>query len=118
LKPENLELFIILLPETNETPYVSKNATDGAENALRALKAGNILARFWAFPEFLVPLAQPIGPTLGVVIVAWIQSRPGRKARLRVGDIEVEARTEEDVDELLERALCLQQTVSKQRANY
>ena len=52
--------------------------------------------------EFIVPLAQVVG-TLGVggILVAWLQGRAGRKVRLKVGDIEAEARTAEEVEKLL-----------------
>lgn len=58
--------------------------------------------------EFIVPLAQVIGPVLGGAAVAWLQGRAGRKLRLKIGDIEVEARTHEEIDQLLERAQTLQ----------
>ena len=54
--------------------------------------------------EFLVPLAQAFGPTLGVVLVAWLQGRAGRKVRIKVGDVEAEARTAEEVERLMLRA--------------
>lgn len=58
--------------------------------------------------EFIVPLAQVIGPVLGGAAVAWLQGRAGRKLRVKVGDIEVEARTHEEIDQLLARAQTLQ----------
>jgi len=51
--------------------------------------------------EYIIPLAQAIGPTLGVVLVAWLQGRSGRKVRLRVKDVEVEAQTEDEVRTLI-----------------
>ncbi|MFL9936924.1 hypothetical protein P0D88_50130 [Paraburkholderia sp. RL18-103-BIB-C] len=35
---------------------------------------------------------------------AWITARYGRKVRLKIGDVEVEARSIEEVDQLLQRA--------------
>src|ERR1700744_1650361 len=60
--------------------------------------------------EFVIPLAQVIGPVLGVTAVAWLQGRAGRKLRLKAGDIEVEARTPEEIGQLLERAKALRAT--------
>jgi len=57
--------------------------------------------------EFVIPLAQVIGPVLGGAAVAWLQGRAGRKLRLRMDDIEVEARTPEEIEQLLERAQAL-----------
>jgi hypothetical protein len=60
--------------------------------------------------EFVIPLAQVIGPVLGGAAVAWLQGRAGRKLRLKVGDIEVEARTPKEIEQLLERAQALRVT--------
>lgn len=54
--------------------------------------------------DFVIPLAQVVGPTLGVVFVAWIQGRSGRKVRVKIGDVEVEAGTAKEVEELFEKA--------------
>jgi hypothetical protein len=53
------------------------------------------------FGDFFIPIAQAVGPTLGVVIVAWLQGRAGRKVRIKIGDIEAEARTPEEAEKLL-----------------
>jgi hypothetical protein len=57
--------------------------------------------------EYALPLAQVVGPVIGGAAAAWLQGRAGRKLRLKVGDIEVEARTVEEVDQLLLRAQAL-----------
>ena len=44
----------------------------------------------------IAPLAGAVG--------AWIQARYGRKARIKIGEIEAEARTIEEVEELLKIA--------------
>lgn len=53
------------------------------------------------FIKTVVPAA--IGALSGAVAV-WLQGHAGRKVRLKVGDIEVEARTIEEVEQLLQRA--------------
>lgn len=53
-------------------------------------------------------LIQAVSPVLTGILGAWLQSRAGRKVHLRVGDIEVEARTVEEADQLLQRAQALQ----------
>src|SRR5260370_37900323 len=47
--------------------------------------------------EVVIPLAQVIGPVLGGAAVAWPQRRAGRRRRLKAGDVEVEARTPDDI---------------------
>jgi hypothetical protein len=48
---------------------------------------------------------QIVLPSLGTLLGVWLQARFGRKVRIKVGDIEVEARTAEEVDALLKQAL-------------
>ncbi len=55
--------------------------------------------------EFVIPLATTIGPVLAAAVSAWFQRRDGRKLRLKVGDIEVEAHSEEELERLLEQAI-------------
>ena len=53
-------------------------------------------------------LIQAVSPLLTGILGAWLQSKAGRKVRLKVGDIEVEARTVEEADQLLQRVQALQ----------
>lgn len=55
--------------------------------------------------QFLVALGPPVIEALAAVAGAWVQARYGRKVRLKVGDIEAEARTTEEVETLLRRAV-------------
>lgn len=49
-----------------------------------------------------------MSPVLTGILGAWLQSKTGRKVRLKVGDVEVEARTVSEAEKLLERAQALQ----------
>ena len=51
--------------------------------------------------EFLLTLTDKIGPALIAGIAGWLHGRSGRKVRLKVGDIEAEAPTTEDVEKLV-----------------
>jgi hypothetical protein len=59
----------------------------------------------YPLPEFTVSLAQTIGPALlgaiGVALGAWLKGRYGRKARVKIGDVEAEAQTIEEVGALI-----------------
>ena len=56
-------------------------------------------------PDFLtIAGSLGIGGTIGSIVVAWLNGRAGRKVRLKVGDTEVEARTVDEVKQLLEFA--------------
>jgi hypothetical protein len=54
--------------------------------------------------EFVIPLAQVVAPTLGVVLVAWLRDQSGRRVRLKCSGVEAEARTAAEVEGLLKRA--------------
>lgn len=57
--------------------------------------------------EFVVPLAQVIGPVLGRAAIAWLQGRTGRTMRLMAGDLEVDANTQAKFDAFLTQATAL-----------
>jgi hypothetical protein len=58
----------------------------------------DLLARFVVdLEKFAMPAAS--------LLVGWLTGRNGRKARVKVGDIEAEARTPEELERLLKRAL-------------
>lgn len=54
--------------------------------------------------EFLIPMTQALTPLITAVVVAWVGRRNGRKLRLKVGDIELEGNTEEDIKLLVAKA--------------
>jgi hypothetical protein len=49
----------------------------------------------YSLPEFVLILSQTIVPTLGTIIVVWLNGRSGRKISVKIRDVEVEAPTEE-----------------------
>jgi hypothetical protein len=63
--------------------------------------------------DFLIPLAQAVGPTLGVILMAWLKGRSGRRVRLKFDGVEAEGRTPEDVETLLKRAAEFRNSKSK-----
>lgn len=55
--------------------------------------------------EFITKVLQPSAVTgLAGLIGAWMQVRRGRKVRVRVGNMEVDASTADEVESLLEKA--------------
>lgn len=49
-----------------------------------------------------------VAPALCTALGAWLHARYGRKVRLKIGEIEVEAQTREEVEKLLAKALEIQ----------
>jgi hypothetical protein len=64
-------------------------------------------AHGYPLPEYVLAfqvLVTAVITPLAAVVGAWINGRYGRKARLKIGDIEAEARTPAEVEELLKPA--------------
>ena len=57
----------------------------------------------WLTGDFLVHLSA-LGTPAGALFGSWITAKLGRKVRIKVGDIEIEAANIEQVEQLLERA--------------
>jgi hypothetical protein len=55
--------------------------------------------------QFLVTLGPAVIAAIAAVAGAWVHARYGRKVRLKVGDIEAEARTTEEIEALLRHAV-------------
>lgn len=73
-------------------------------------------AQGFSLPEFVLAfkdMATPAIGAIGVAVGAWINGRYGRKARLKIGDVEAEARTPTEVEELLKLAAKYQEREHK-----
>jgi hypothetical protein len=57
----------------------------------------------YPLPEFLIAFSAPIA-ALAALCGAWVQGRYGRKVRIKISDVEAEARTIEAIEHLLKRA--------------
>lgn len=79
-----------------------------------AIAMDSVDAHGFPLPEFIVAM-KVLGPPAVTAIAgyatAWIQARNGRKVRLRIGDVEAEARTVAEITELLGRAASFQDRV-------
>jgi hypothetical protein len=64
-------------------------------------------AHGFPLPEFIVAmktLGPPVITALAGYAAAWVQARNGRKVRIRIGEIEAEARTVAEIEKLLKKA--------------
>ena len=66
--------------------------------------------------EFVIPLAGIAAPIIGVALGAWITGRAGRKVRLKVEDIEIEANSLAEIDHLMKQAIALKAQLVEQDA--
>lgn len=113
---------IRLVPEAAEPPVFShdfqaefrsvkaslgKNGVQ-VEAPFMALDAADAVSGYTG--EILIPFIQFVGPAIGLVVGAWLQSKAGRKVRIKIGDVEIEATTkssltEPELEKILQRAL-------------
>jgi hypothetical protein len=71
---------------------------------VRGMTFDSVDALGFQLPEFVVTLAPgAIGAVAGIC-GAWVQARYGRKVRLKIGDVEAEGRSVDEIASLLKRA--------------
>ena len=66
--------------------------------------------------QYVISLAQVAGPVIGVAVGAWITARSGRKLRIKVGDIELEANSPAEIDHLVAKTIALKAQLAEQDA--
>lgn len=57
-----------------------------------------------AIGEIVIPLTQTLGPPFFTLLGAWLTARYGRKIRVKIGDVEAEGQTVEEIEALLRKA--------------
>ena len=97
----------------NTSKTVSRNFHSGHAPVLRRSACGFLEEptehepdqALWQVPDLgsLLSFAGKALPTLGTALVAWLGGRYGRKVRVKVGEVEVEANTVADIKDLLSR---------------
>jgi len=112
-----MELCLKLIPASDQDFFYLQSEFAGFEQDMRSRNLEIIaeregigyLGHGYLSGKFIVKLVAIVGPVLGTGIGAWLHARSGRKVRLKIGDIEAEARTVEEVEKLLDRAKDIQQ---------
>ena len=106
------ELSLTLVPASDESGYdeeflelqkISSDYINGRPLSLSQLCA-NKLGLGLSLMQMSPPVIAALAGSLGTFLGAWVTSRNGRKIRIKVGDVEVEASSAEEVERLLERA--------------
>ncbi|SAL46177.1 hypothetical protein AWB69_04653 [Caballeronia udeis] len=113
------DLHLTLLPSNNDGPlfsrkrqqaitrfYVEARADGSRINpAGFALDTAGLQGGFSG--EFVVSLGQLAGPALGAAAHAWLNGRADRRISLRIREIDVDAKSQEEFDRVLNQALTL-----------
>jgi hypothetical protein len=125
---------IQLVPGVDDAELHSTQTQDELRDFSRALQEGGVnvspsmffrdsapgtlgLGAVTFLGEYGVPLAQIAIPAVSAALVAWITTRGNRRVRLKVGAIEAEARTPEDVEKLLQQALQIQKELDASKSD-
>jgi len=58
----------------------------------------------YPLPDYLLTLGPPVIAAAAGACGAWVQARFGRKVRLKIGDVEAEGRSVEEIESLLKLA--------------
>ena len=121
----NPSFRIALLPSAGDGKLFAPACQTAVRAFFQQLRDAGVIAHPVAFTmdcagasgclvgEFVLPFAQIAGPAIGVAVAAWLQGRAGRKLRLKVDDIEVEATTMQELEQLLEQAIAQREQQSK-----
>jgi len=115
-----MELQISMIPSPEDPPWRS----DDYQSELRELglalrgdgleiyEVGSHAVRSGETPpisgEWRVKLGAMLEPILNAPVGSWLQARRGRTARLRIGEIEADVRTAEELARVIKIAKCYQ----------
>lgn len=118
---DTIDLYVTFLPSPEDIgqPSLSEDymralreihAFSKAQGGLIPLQGASSNAAVGIVVEFAKVVVPLLGPALGAAVTGWFQGRAGRKLRLKVGEVEVEAHTSEEIEQLLKQAQALQPT--------
>jgi hypothetical protein len=122
---DSSKLHLILVPNPAEPHWTLPESQAGFRAVHRALLEADpqvfavpFLTRDLGsasklFGEFVLPLASTVGSIIGVAVGAWITGRAGRKLKLKMGDVELEANSPAEIEHLLKRVAELKAQLSK-----
>jgi hypothetical protein len=106
-------------PKVNERSFQEELGSFGAalrsagvKYTLRGMAFDSADALGFQSPEFQVFLGQAVAAVAGLC-GAWVQVRYGRKVRVKIGDVEAEGRSVDEIGRLLEQAADFPRTKSK-----
>ena len=121
-----MELQISMIPSPEDPPWRSDDYQSELRNLGQALKADGLeIHEVGSHPvvpggtppssgEWKVELDAMLEPTLKAPVGSWLQARRGRTARLRIGEIEADVRTVEELARVIKIAKCYQEVTENE----
>ncbi|WP_146122225.1 hypothetical protein [Burkholderia multivorans] len=115
--PDKVRFYLLSAPD--DPPIFSADGQSILRTVVAALRENRIDAdtpfmtldavdAVGGYTGEIAVLIQAVSPVLTGILGAWLQSKAGRKVRLKIGDIEVEAGTVQEAEQLLRHAQALQ----------
>jgi hypothetical protein len=77
----------------------------GIQYKQRAIAFDSVDAHGYPIGEFALEFLKTYAPVISAVLAAWITAKYGRRVRVKFRDIEVEARSAEEVERLVDKLL-------------
>jgi hypothetical protein len=121
-----MKVQISMIPSPEDPPWRSADYQSELRNLGLALKAdgleihevgSNSVHSAGSLPisgEWKVELGAALEPILKTPVGSWLQGRRGRTARLRIGEIEADVRTVEELVRVIKIAKCYQEVTESE----
>jgi hypothetical protein len=106
-----MELHICMIPSLEEPPWRSVDYHSELVALGQTLREDGVEIQSDGCPpgEWKVDLASALGSNLGAPVGSWLQARRGRTIRLKMGEIEADIRTVEELTRVIKIARCYQE---------
>ena len=99
-------------PKRNDPLYVSevmataqRLMNSGIRFSQRGMAFDAVAGGGFPLADFTLQVIQATAPALAAVLTAWIARKPGRKVKMKVGSIELEANSAEEIKNLIKSAM-------------
>lgn len=124
--PQERRISLKLIPAPDDPDLKDDDYQRGLANVEDALRSESdtvhasafvqksIVGGSWLAGDFVV-IAQALGGAAFTMLGVWLKSKLGRRVKVRVGDIEAEASTPEELERLLERAGAIKKRIEESR---
>jgi hypothetical protein len=112
-KPQKMELLLVRAP--NDAPLFSEEyqaelrefSSQAGSSSQTAFAMDSIDAVGGPIGEFIYDNAGKLITALTTICVVWIKARNGRKLKLKIGDLQLEANSEKQMESLVKQAKAL-----------
>ena len=101
-------------PKRNDPAYVAevmataqRMLDSGIRFNQRGMAFDAVAGGGFPLADFTLQVIQATAPALAAIVAAWIARKPGRRVKLKVGTVEIEGNSADEVKKLVESAMAL-----------